>query len=174
MFSSLYVALDSSGGYLPNVTALDSHPQGGWGSVPARDAPGDTRRLSLSPFPPLSLLCPSLLLFSLSLSRARALSVLVLVLVCVVVPWLSLGRFGWLFLLLGIFIDEYFFLSSFRSFLCRRMHTQTDFWVLKESFVLFGFRAPPPPPPPHVCSTGSRTPNKMLVASSMLLSLVAK
>jgi hypothetical protein len=54
------------------------------------------------------------------------------------------------------------------------MHTQTDFWVLKESFVLFGFRAPPPPPPPHVCSTGSRTPNKMLVASSMLLSLVAK
>jgi hypothetical protein len=42
--------------------------------------------------------------------------------------------------------------------------------------VLFGFRAPPlpPPPPPHVFSTRSRTPNKMRVALSMLLSLVAK
>jgi len=143
------------------VTTPDSHPHGGCsGQRPPcqrETPPGDTRRVSFSPFPPpLSLSCPSLL-FSLSRARSRFWF------------WFASSSRGCLLADLGgclfcwNFYRRVFFLSSFRSFLCRRMHTQTDFWALKESVVLFGFRAPPLPrrrrrPPPHVCSTRSRTP----------------
>jgi len=145
------------------VTTPDSHPHGGCSGLPPKGLRPSARRPREIPggsrFPLLSLSCVRP--FSSLRSLSRALSVLVLV--CVVVPWLSLGRFGRLSLLLEFLSASNFFLSSFRSFLCRRMHTQTDFWALKESVVLFGFRAPPlprrrRPPPPHVCSTRSRTP----------------